>query len=255
MTGSDTLVLQSHNFQVLRGWIGQCADSTRRWAEARGYDYRFLGDEIFDLLPDALRLKLLGRMPIQADLARLLLLRDALEDGYRRAVWIDADVLIFAPDRLDLDSIPESQAFGRELWVEEDIAGRLKTWRNAHNAICLFRQGDPVLPFLIHTTECILARIDPDAIAPQIVGPKLLTALDTIAGFGRIDTVGAASPPVLRDIDQGGGPALDALHTAIAKDKLPPPAALNLCASLNSGVEAQARLDRVVARLLERGRV
>ena len=52
VAASRTIILQSHNFQVLRGWIGPCVDSVRRWTEQRGYDYRFLGDEIFDLLPD-----------------------------------------------------------------------------------------------------------------------------------------------------------------------------------------------------------
>lgn len=253
MIESRTLIIQSHNFQVLRGWIGRCVDSVREWSESRGYEYRFLGDEIFDLLPGWYRDKVAGRMPIQADLARLILIRDALESGFDRAVWFDADLLVYAPDRLNLDSITESCAFGRELWVGTDPAGRLKTWRSIHNAVCLFQAGSPVLPFLIHTVERIIARAEADRIAPQMVGPKLLTALDNIAGFGRIETVAAFSPLVLRDIDSGGGDALASLKSAIGREKMPPPAAANLCASLCDDPNSDELLERVVARLLKDG--
>jgi hypothetical protein len=254
VAASRTIILQSHNFQVLRDWIGPCVDSVRRWTEQQGYDYRFLGDEIFDLLPDDLRLKLQDHLPIQADLARLVLLRDALSNGYDRAVWFDADLLVFAPDLLEIDSIPETNAFGRELWVDTDVGKRLKTWRNIHNAACLFRKGDPVLPFLIHATENILNEVAPDKITPQIVGPKFLTALDNITRFGRINSVGALSPLVLHDIASGGGPALDALQGAVQKDKLPTPTAANLCASLQSP-ETSGRMDRIVQLLLEKRRL
>ncbi|MDF1749874.1 MAG: hypothetical protein P1V34_13465 [Alphaproteobacteria bacterium] len=253
MAASRTIILQSHNFQVLRGWIGPCVDSVRRWTEQRGYEYRFLGDEIFDLLPDDLRLKLQDHIAIQADLARLLLLRDALDNGYDRAVWFDADLLIFAPDRLEIESIPETNAFGRELWVDLDVGKRLKTWRNLHNAACIFRKGDPVLPFLIYATERIINDTAADKITMQMVGPKLLTALGNIVRFGRLNTVGALSPLVLKDIAAGGGPALDALKVAVTKDKLPAPTAANLRASLAHSPEAGNRMDTVVADLLRTG--
>ncbi|MDW3207827.1 MAG: hypothetical protein R8L07_20015 [Alphaproteobacteria bacterium] len=251
MRESRTLIIQSHNFQVLRGWIGRCVDSVREWSESSGYEYRFLGDEIFDLIPNWYRDKVSGRMPIQADLARLILIRDALASGFDRAVWFDADLLVFAPDRLDLDQVQDTCAFGRELWVGTDPAGRLKTWRSIHNAVCLFQAGDPVLPFLIHTVERIIDRADADRIAPQMVGPKLLTALDNIAGFGRIETVAAFSPLVLRDIDAGGGDALASLKSAIGREKMPMPAAANLCASLSGDRTSDELLERVVRRLLK----
>lgn len=253
MPNSKTLILQSHNWQVLRGWIGDCVSSVRSWADMRGYEYQFLGDEIFDLLPTDYRQKLVGRLPTQADLARLLLIQDALQRGYDRAVWFDADLLIFAPDRLSLDNVTDSCAFGRELWVDHDKKGKLKTWRSLHNAACLFRAGDATLPFLIQTTERIIARADPQHIAPQMVGPKLLTALDSIAGFGRLNDITGFSPLVLDDIDHGGGKALTALLAAIAKDQLPAPAAANLCASLNGEEADVARLERVINRLLLAG--
>ncbi|MEQ8441895.1 MAG: hypothetical protein RIM33_00535 [Alphaproteobacteria bacterium] len=225
-------------------------DSVRDWAASCGFDYRFLGDEIFDPLPGWYRQKLNGRMPILADLARLYLLRDALENGHDTAVWLDADTLVFAPDAFDLGPIDATAAFGREIWVDIDAKGKMKAWRNTHNAACLFRKGDTTLPFLIDTTERIIARADPDRIAPQMVGPKLLSALDTIAGFSKLDAVHAFSPPVIADIDRGGGPALDRLKSEIAKHRLPTPVAANLCASLISVEKDVMRVERIIERLL-----
>jgi hypothetical protein len=38
-----------------------------------------------------------------SDLARLTLARDYLAQGYDRALWVDADVVVFDPDALALD--------------------------------------------------------------------------------------------------------------------------------------------------------
>ena len=198
------------------------------WARELGYDYHFQGDDALELAPPWYRAKLAGRSPIVADLARLLLIRDALAKGYQRACWIDADVLLFAPERLHLPDDDEC-AFGREYWVQRNRDGRWQVRRNVHNAVCSFVTGCPVLPFLIHTTERIICRADPRHIAPQMVGPKLLTALHNLTGFGLIDTIGALSPAVLDDVELGGGEALRAMLAAAPE----PLAGVNLCASVN----------------------
>ena len=45
--------------------------SVEQWAVASGYDYRLLGDELFEAAPDWYMSKVRGRMPIAADLGRL----------------------------------------------------------------------------------------------------------------------------------------------------------------------------------------
>ena len=49
---NKTLVIQSHRMPLPAPWMQRCLDSVRTWAEARGFDYRFLDDELFDLVPD-----------------------------------------------------------------------------------------------------------------------------------------------------------------------------------------------------------
>ena len=239
-----TLVIQSHNSNVHETWVSQCLVGVERWAESCGFDYRFYGDEALRRTPDWYREKVGDRSPIVADLARLLLINEALDQGYQRACWIDADVLLFAPRLLQLD-FEQSCAFGREYWVDADRRGRLKVRRNVHNAICVFRTDCPVLPFLIHATQRIIRQVDPAHLAPQLVGPKLLSALHNIVGFDLIDSVGAFSPLVIDALEQGHGRAMDAL----LRETPVPLAGANLCGSLN----ADRDLAGLCFRLCESG--
>lgn len=219
-----TVVLQSWRRRDAPAWIARCLASVEAWAEASGFAYRFLDDGLFDRLPTDLAAMLMPRPAMAADLARLLVARELLEVGAARVVWFDADSFVFAPGRLIL---PEaSYAFGREAWVQPDARGRLRVFRNVHNAASLFGAENPVLDFLIEATTRIAGRLDGPA-APQLLGPKLLTALHNIVGFPLIEVAGAASPLVLRDLAAGGGPALDRLRAEPTA-----PAVLNLCASL-----------------------
>lgn len=241
-----TLVLQSHDPARLDGWIGQCCNTVKTWAAQHDYDYRFTGNEAFDLLPGWYREKTKARPPVAADLARLLLARDALED-YQRVVWCDADVLVLSAENFILPE-GEPASFGQEIWVEADKQGKLRARRNIHNAVCCFEQGGPVLPFLIHTTQRIIERVDPAFIAPQIVGPKLIGALHNLAGFGVIEQAGALSPAVIDAVLAGGGPALDFFR----RESPVVPAAVNLCDSL-AGKRSDAEMRVLCGTLLDRG--
>jgi hypothetical protein len=219
-----TVVLQSWHARRDPAWIARCMASVEAWTLSHGYAYRFLDDALFDRLPEALAPKLMARPAMAADLARLLLAGEVLSEGAERVVWFDADSFIFAPDRLILPDAP--YAFGREIWIQPGARGRPRIYRNIHNAACLFDAGNPALEFLIEAAARIAARLEGPA-SPQLLGPKLLTALHNIVAFPLIETAGAASPLVLRDLAAGGGPALEALRA-----EPPLPAVLNLCASL-----------------------
>lgn len=227
------LVLQSHAPDP-PPWLARCLASVRAWAAAAGHGYRCLDDTLFDRLPADLRSKTCGRSAMQADLARLLWIREVLAQGEAaRVAWLDADVFVFRPERLDLTLGPHTHAFGREVWVDREARPNrtetVRVRRHVHNAVCVFGPEDPVLPFLIHVTARLLTRASTDRVPPQFVGPKLLTHLHGVSDFPLIESVGMASPLVLRDLaTAGGGSAWDALclsHTA-------PLGALNLCASL-----------------------
>ena len=177
--------------------------------------------------------KVRGRGPILSDLGRLLATRHYLE-RYERVLWLDADVLIFAPERFTLPH--GSFGFGRELWIQP----HKRSWR-AHrsvcNALCYFERDNPFLDFYIYTCTSVIERADPNYIAPQMIGPKLLTALHSIAHLPLTDCIGSASPDLIVDLIAGGGPALARYRAERERDERErdapfSEAGLNLCQSL-----------------------
>ena len=234
----NTIVLQSYSKESAPEWIHRCLESVRRWAEKQGYIRRIIGDELFDAVPDWYMTKT-GKGPIAADYARLVAMQKILsESAVEQVIWLDADVYV-----LDQDMSLASQgscAFGQEVWVQQE-AKSLRTRKNVHNAVCLFKKHCVVLPFLAETVASIIRRADPDNIAPQMVGPKLLTALHSLYEFDLLPNVGAVSQEVARDISSRGGPALTMLL-----DKTPVPLqAVNLCSSLMDDAQGQKVLENI----------
>ena len=212
--------------------------SVEQWALASGYDYRLLGDELFEAAPDWYMSKVRGRMPIAADLGRLQWAQRFLRGGYDWVIWMDADMLVFAPERLIVD-LQQACTFGQEHWVQAKVGapGRWEVRKNIHNAFAAFPAECPVLPFLIDIILRMMRRVDPDHIAPQMMGPKLLSSLHNLAAFDFRPDIGALSPEVMSAISgdvssYSGESALQALCTAQPR----PLVAANLCASLTPQV-------------------
>lgn len=217
------LILQSHAAGPPR-WIQQCTASVRDWAAQQGHEYRCCDDALFDLLPADLRARTRLQPAIASDLARLLWLRQELERGAQCVVWLDADSLIFAPQDFVLRE--SSYALGREVWIQAQGQG-WRCYRKVHNAFLQFRPGNPLLAFYIHAAERILREHRAGAMAPQLIGPKLLSALQALGGGPVQESAVALSPPVIQDLLNGGGPALE-LYRARSMGAA---ACANLCAS------------------------
>ncbi|GAA5495401.1 hypothetical protein Rhal01_01576 [Rubritalea halochordaticola] len=202
--------------------------SVRSWADSNGWEY-FLADDdaLLASLPEHFKMKVGERWPMLVDLGRLKLCQQAILDGCERVIWLDADVLVIEPERLRLpESLDYGYAFGREVWVEESRRVR----RGIHNALCVFEPGNAFLDFYAHSCERIIEVHEGDQLAPQLLGPKLLKALDAFTKMQLIDEVGMASPWVVEDIVAGGGKRLDCLKEVVGE--IPP--ALNLCSSMLS---------------------
>lgn len=249
-----TLIIQSQRRPLPLNWLAPCLESVRAWTELRGFDYRFLDDVLFDVLPPDLREKTREQLVVASDIARLVHLRNALASGYDAAVWCDSDVLIFAPHRLTLPD--DSYALGREVWVQAD-GKRLRTFVKVHNAFMLFRQGNAFLDFYLDAAQK-LVRAHRGRMVPQFVGPKLLTAIHNIVACPVLERAAMLSPEVARNIAAGGGPALQLFNT----NSRAKPAAVNLCASLAGEPRSRRRRGRhspqtemraVIERLLSSG--
>lgn len=218
------LVLQSHRLPLPAPWLEPCIESVRAWAADRGHAYRFEDDTLLRRLPADLRRRTRDQPVVGADLARLAAIAAALDEGYGAVVWFDADTLVIDPAALHLPT--DSYAVGREVWVQRD-AHRWRAWVKVHNAFLLFRPGNPFLTFYRHAAERVV-RAHQGLMVPQLVGPKLLTALHNVVNLPVAERAAMLSPAVARDLLAGGGAAL-ALFRARSREA---PASVNLCASL-----------------------
>lgn len=222
-------------------WIQSCLDSVNHWASINHFDYRFIGDDLFDSVADDL-LEKTSRQPVVAtDLARLYELQSGLQQGYKTVVWCDADFLIFGPEQFVL---PETNyALGREVWVQGRSDRRLKAYRKVHNAFLMFRSGNSFLDFYTETAERLL-RLNPGPMPPQFIGPKLLTALHNIVICPVLESAGMLSPLVIKGLLNGGGLALDLFRQKSTAAIY----AANLCGSL---VEEEKIRDSDMFKLID----
>jgi len=242
-----TLVIQSHRDPLPFEWLRPCLDSVTSWAQDNQFEVRFLGDEIFDLVEPDLLEKIGARSVIASDLARLKILQQGLVEGFDRVIWCDADFLIFDPAQFLL---PDTDfAVGREIWVQRDNSANLRTYKKVHNAFLMFRRGNHFLDFYCDAAERLL-RLNRGRIAPQFIGPKLLTALHNIIQCPVMEAAGMLSPLVMRDLIEGQGAALSLLREQS-------PCALagaNLSSSLTEREEfSEAEMEVLIHQLINQG--
>lgn len=244
------LVIQSHTEPLPAPWLETCTTSVRRFAAASGFDYRWLGDELFDGVPAPLLEKTRNQRVVATDLARLVALEAALDQGFDPVVWVDADVLVLDAERFRL--LAATAQFGREVWVQREASGALRVYRRIHNALMAFSPAEPVLPFYRFAAARILERYErtaePVAMVPQLIGPKLLTLLHNAIGFDVLESAGVLSPPVITDLLAGGGRALERYLSSCTEDVL----AVNVCgSSVRNGDLDDRQMSRLVSLLSE----
>ena len=245
-----TRIIQSYRTSNVPQWINSCLASVESWSALYEFDYHFVGDDIFDRVPDWYRQKTIDHPQIATDLGRLHLIQEAFDSGYDRAVWLDADVLVFDPDNFTVEQT-SGFAFGREIWIQADDRGNPRAFLNVHNAYAVFCKDNCFLSFYQYACEQIISRMEPGpykGMAPQIVGPKLLTSLHNTLEFELTNNIVMLSPDVLRDIDTDGGPSLNLFLTSLSSR----PHGANLCASLTpeTGDEGNTFMRSICTTLL-----
>lgn len=231
VTEAITVVLQSFRRVDVPPWLTRCLASVEQWAVGCGYAYRFVDDAIFDLLPEAYRLRAGHDLQLLADLARLLAAQRLLDEGAERVVWLDADVYVFGPLVL-----PEGRDFYlcRELWDRE---------LRVNNCACVFSRGGAFLPFYIDACQQLM-RAAAGKLDSLMVGTRFLTQLDRAVPLPQLASVALFGPPVLADVAAGGGPHLDAYRARFGG----PVHAANLCLSFR-GALGDAVYERAVDAL------
>jgi len=251
VTHPRVLVLQSFRTEAVPRWIERCIESVRDWATANGWEHRLLGDELFDTVPEWFASKLGGNLVPMSDLARIeTMLRCFATEPWDRIVWVDADVLVFAPERLRIPDLRRPQLV-RELWIGH-LPGGYVVEEKVNNSVIACVGGDSELAALRdETIEAIRQSQKPDQLD---AGTRMLTARQAVRPLPLLDAVGCFGPLVIRDLEAGGGEALDLLLEACEV----PPAAANLCRSLGEnegelGMVTEAGFERSVDVLLGTG--
>lgn len=167
-----TIIVQSYRSTNIPEWIEQCMQSVRDWCKARGYEYHFVGDELFDFAPSEFRNGDFAKI-VLTDYCRLALCRMMLGPD-TRVGWMDADVLIFNPTAFDIE-IPytNSMVMCQECWQ----VGKLLTVpifdNRVNNAVMIFKDTEP-LDMLLGLSRYVLRNSYPN---DWMLGPTLLTPL------------------------------------------------------------------------------
>ena len=182
-----TVVYQSFRTKDVPSWLEACMGSVRQWAKMRGFDYRFYDDSFFDLVPADLRPKASAFKCVLADYARLVAARDLLEEGYDRAVWVDADALIFAPASFDI-TITHGYAFSREVWLDRVTLGRPQFKLSVNNAVSVFCRDQKIIDFALDAAHGILRSDQP--LKPVSIGTDFLSKLRNAYHFPLLNDVG-----------------------------------------------------------------
>ena len=222
-----------------------CQQSVQSWTQAHGYTYRFVGDEIFSRNPPWFNQKMRNRLPIKSDLARLLYSKEALAQ-YDRVVWFDIDCFVFAPEVLTLRDTP--YLFGQERWIQPHKKG-WKIYKNVCNAFFQFSHDNAFLDFYIDTAQRLSKNIDSKHIAPQFIGPKLLSALHSAITLPVSTMVGSASPWLMKECAEEKTMLLNRVAQSIATD---PCGALNLS---NSLIDNSASTEKAIRFLTHHGAI
>ena len=245
-----TLVVQSYRTRDVAAWISACLRSVQAWAGQAGYHYEFVDDRLFEYAPAWVRERCRDQLLPITDVARMRLLRERLQQGWDRVVWVDADVLVFAPERFVLDG-DAPYALCHELWLRVYAAGEIESEEKVNNAVMLLTQRQPMLDFWIFAVDEILRAHAMHEIGPLTASTLFFTDLATIMPLRVLRNVGLLSPPVVRDIARGGG----AVSREWARQFGHPVGAANLCASLQDrpsagAVVGAAEMDAAIEVLL-----
>lgn len=249
-----TIVYQSFRTHRVPAWITACMATVQAWAQAQGFDYRFYDDGFLARAPDWFRAKAQHEICPVTDLARLVVAKELLAEGWQRTIWVDADMLVFDPAAL-LITAESGFALCHELWLFTDPAGTRRASHRVNNSVAVFCAGSLHLDFFIDA--CVRIARQREVVGKLDVGTNFLSQLRQILPFPLLSNVGMLSPAFMAEI-VAGQPAGVAEYVRALPGAL---ASVNLCGSLQGqrvqGVVAdEALFEAAVQRLLiNRGEV
>ncbi len=176
--------------------------TVREWAALRGFTYEFVDDALFDYAPPQLRALPRNSILPLTDVARLGLLRARLASDYERALWIDADVVIFRPEQL-LVADDGGAMLCHQIWSSQDAQQRLVHRKGINNAFMMFRRDHPLLGFLHYSAVQLYGHYDSATMPPTAIGTTFLTKLGTLLPIRLMPNVACLSPMLVSALVHG----------------------------------------------------
>ena len=220
-----TIVYQSYRTNNVPDWIKTCMQTVKAWADSNQFDYQTFDDSFFEYVPEWFRNKTNNEICPITDLARLIVAKQFLSEGYERAIWIDADMLVFEPEKLVVN-IERDFLFCHEIWLLKDAANALHVSHRVNNSFTVFCRNNVHLDFFIDA--CLRIGKQKITIGKLDIGTNFLSKLRNILPFPLMENVGILSPALMREI------VLEEPLGIIeyAQNLISPIACGNLCASL-----------------------
>ena len=235
-----TIVLQSYRTTNIPFWISCCLASVKEWSRANGFAYECHGDEVFELCGSEYLASVGGNIRSITNLARLELTRAAHGRGYDRAIWLDADVIVFDQERFRI-SLAERYAFARETWVARRDQ-RISIEHGVNNCAFVFMRDEPDLDLLINLTRHIARHRK--ITSNYQVGGDIVKGLRNSLAFSTLEHVGMFSPCLITGIARGDtellsvqarefGQPVFAANLAVTPGNHAPVSDADLCSAMN----------------------
>jgi len=248
-----TIVYQSFRTENVPAWIDACMTTVRAWAQQKEFSYRFFDDRFFELVPAEIRPRASEHKCLLTDYARQVAARELLAEGYDRAIWVDADVVIFDAEKFTID-ITSGHAFCREVWLDRVYLGFPQFQLTVNNSVCVFCRGETFITPYLEAAYKILAGSTP--LTPFSIGTQWLLGQYQRAAFPLITSVGILDPEMVSRYLANDGSYL----RPYLRFQTSPVYAINLChsksahdAATDQKLAPQSALKAVEHLLADRG--
>ena len=240
-----TVVLQSFRTTDVPAWLADCMASVRTWAESQGWSYEFMDDRFFNFAPDWVKGRCATNIYAVTDVCRLVWLQERLSGGFERVIWVDADVVMFAPERLNLN-LESGYGFAFELVLDVQPDGSLRPRRSANNAVMVFDNNQALLDFYLFACLELLKHYEDGQVPRTALGPDLIMGLTHVLPLQVLYGVGLLSMNMMKEIVDGHGTML----STYMEHSPQLPGAANLCHFNRNAQEPKFRptFDRVYSQ-------
>ncbi|MES9905354.1 MAG: hypothetical protein ABW168_22100 [Sedimenticola sp.] len=181
-------------------------------------------------------------------------MRNKLDAGYERVIWADADLLVFAPSRLNVQ-VQRGHAFAHELFLCMMPDGGVMPIEGMNNALMVFEREQDILDIYLNSALERLQTLPQGPVPRTALGPALLIKLACEFKLDMLHGVGLFTPALMHETTSGGGP----LTLMCVRRSSAPLGAANLCHFLRNVTPVQERekfdvlYDTAVHCLLDSG--